>query len=132
MGRYCSPEPLTIIVLCVLPIQYVAILRCIEPNTHQKGPIFLQSYLLKKNFLIGSAIFSLRILFSATINQCRAYGMPPAGICHCNMTDIIYKHPPQTFRPDFFIFLVYRHFWALFYVGIRNKNKISVMPELHL
>ena len=37
-------------------------------------------------------------------------------------------------RPDFFylIFMVYRHFWAAFDVGIRNKNKnkISVIPDI--
>ena len=35
-------------------------------------------------------------------------------------------------RPDSFNFLVYRNFWALINVGIRNKNKISVMSDLHL
>ena len=37
------------------------------------------------------------------------------------------------FRPDFFYFMVYRLFWALFNVGIRNKNKnkISVMSDMH-
>ena len=36
-------------------------------------------------------------------------------------------------RPDFFYFMVYRNFWALFNVGIRNKNKnkISVIPDIH-
>ena len=36
-------------------------------------------------------------------------------------------------RPDFFYFMVYRNFWALFNVGIRNKNKnkIPVMSDMH-
>ena len=35
--------------------------------------------------------------------------------------------------PDFFYLMVYRYFWALFNVGIRNKNKnkISVMSDMH-
>ena len=36
-------------------------------------------------------------------------------------------------RPDFFYFMVYRYFWALLNVWIRNKNKnkISVMSDMH-
>ena len=36
-------------------------------------------------------------------------------------------------RPDFFYFMVYRHFCSLSNVGIRNKNKnkISVMSDLY-
>ena len=35
-------------------------------------------------------------------------------------------------RPDFFYFMVYRHFCSLSNVGIRNKNKnkISVMSDI--
>ena len=38
-----------------------------------------------------------------------------------------------TFRPDFFYFMVYRHFCSLSNVGIwhKNKNKISVIPDIH-
>ena len=75
---------------------------------------------LKRNF------HSLHVPFSsnAVINSSIRIWKP--GICEEMIINqsLATKGGKGSLRPDFLYFMVYRHFWAVFNVGIQNKNKI--------